>query len=114
MAMTVGAARRSVVVLLAVLLAVLGLSVALHEGWAAAHSRDGGAAVDASVVNVVAPVRRVAAEPLSTHGEPTLLGTLPNGVHPALLTRLVDLDAEMAPALRVARLVVAGDRAPPG
>jgi hypothetical protein len=118
MSMTVSGARRPRglgVVLLAVLLAVLGMSVALHgDGGAAAESRGGGAAVDVSVVQVVVPVRRVAVESLGVHGSPSLVGTVPNGVRSAGLVRLCGLDAEVAPALRVARLVVAGDRAPPG
>jgi len=116
--MTVSGARRPgglVVVLLAVLLAVLGMSVALHgDSGNAAESRDAGPAVDASFVQVVAPLRRVAAEPLSTHGESTLLGTIPHGAYPAVVTRLIDLDTEVTPVSRLARLVVAGDRAPPG
>lgn len=116
--MTVSGARRPAgpaVVLLAVVLAVLGMSVALHgDSGTTAESRGSGAAADASIVKAVAPVRRVPAEPLSTHGAPTLLGTVPNDAAPAVLTRLTGLDTEVAPALRAARRVAAGDRAPPG
>jgi hypothetical protein len=118
--MTMSGARRPVgpvVVLLAVVLAVLGVSVAFHgDSGTAAESRGAGAAVDASFVQVVAPVRRVVAEPspLSVLGAPVLLGAVPGGVVSAVLTRLSGLDNEVAPVLRAARRVVSGDRAPPG
>jgi hypothetical protein len=113
----------AVVVLLAAVLAAVGVPVPLHgdgAGSMAPASRGAGAAVDGSLVEVVAPVRavgRLAAEPsllgVHGHGEPMLFGTVPSGVPLVALMRLGGHQLRVMPAARAAHRLTVGDRAPP-
>lgn len=125
--MAVSVVRRpgwlALAVLLAALLAVLGMAFSTHGQSAASTSpapRGADAAADGLSVKVVAPVRSIGRpvvepSPLSVHGPSELVpfGTTPNAAPPPALMRLGDHHTNVMPRLRAALRPAVGDRAPP-
>jgi hypothetical protein len=113
----------ALVVLLAALLAVLGMAFSVHGQGVASSTpepRGADAAADGVSVEAVAPVRSVGRpavepSPLGVHGSGELVafGTTPNAAPLPALMRLGGHHASVLPRLRAALRPAVGDRAPP-